>query len=77
MSDEPRRLDETTFFWGTLIGFLIGAIAWLFRVPRRGEETREQIVETGRDLVTRDSVSESLEEGRSLAHQHRDSTLKP
>jgi gas vesicle protein len=74
MSDEQRgRLDETTFFWGTLLGFVLGAIAWFFRVPRRGEETREQIAETGRDLVARDSVNDSLEEGRALARQRMES----
>lgn len=73
MSDAPEnRLDEGTLFWGAILGFVIGAIAWLFRVPRRGEQTRDQIVETGRDFVTRDSVNESLEEGRALARQRLD-----
>jgi len=75
MSDAPRtRLDETTFFWGTLLGFVVGAIVWFFRVPRRGQETRDQIVETSRDIITRDAVNDSLEEGRTLARQRLDST---
>lgn len=74
MSDDSRsRLDETTFFWGTLLGFFVGAIIWIFLVPRRGEDTRDQIVETSRNLVTRDAVNDSLEEGRALARQRQDS----
>lgn len=73
MSEESRtRLDETTFFWGTLLGFVVGAIVWFFRVPRRGQETREQIVETSRDIITRDAVDDSLAEGRALARQRLD-----
>ncbi len=70
MSDEQRsRLDDTTFFWGAVIGFVVGALVWFFRVPRRGTETRERIAKTGQDLITRDSVEESLQEGRALARQ--------
>ncbi|MGJ3240506.1 MAG: hypothetical protein ACFE0Q_17490 [Anaerolineae bacterium] len=79
MSDERRHLNlhDATVFWGTLVGFFVGAIVWLLRVPKRGEETREEIVETGRTLIEHDPVKESLEEGKALAHRYHQRELEP
>jgi|GEM_PF-6147665 len=72
MSKRPKiHLHDASVFWGTIIGFLVGAIVWLFRVPKRGEDTRKDIVETGRDIIERDPVKDSLEEGKTLAKQHQ------
>ncbi|MEL7433692.1 MAG: YtxH domain-containing protein [Chloroflexota bacterium] len=78
MSDEqhnqPNRrlnLHDATVFWGTLIGFFIGGILWLFRVPKRGEDTRHEIVSTSREIIERDPVKESLAEGKALAQEHQ------
>lgn len=72
MNKIPRvKFHDVTLFWGTIIGFVAGAIIWLFRVPKRGEDTRQDIIETGRDLIDRDPVKDSMAEGKSLAQKHR------
>lgn len=74
MSKRPKiHLHDASVFWGTIIGFFVGAFVWLFRVSKRGEDTRKEIVETGRDIIERDPVKESLEEGKALAKQHQQS----
>lgn len=70
-----NKLHDATVFWGAIIGFFAGAIVWLFRVPKRGEDTRQEIVETGRDIIDRDPVKDSLAEGKALAQEHRQKLL--
>lgn len=69
------KFHDSTVFWGALVGFVAGAIVWLFRVPKRGEDTRQDIIQTGRDIVDRDPVKDSLAEGKSLAKEHRQKML--
>ena len=68
-------LHDATVFWGAIIGFFVGTIVWLFRVPKRGEDTRQDIVETGRDLIDRDPVKDSLAEGKALAQERHQKLL--
>lgn len=72
MNNIPKvKLHDVTLFWGTIIGFFVGAIVWLFRVPKRGEDTRQEIIETGRDIIDRDPIKDSLAEGKALAQKRR------
>lgn len=69
------RLDEGAFFWGAIVGFFVGALVWLWRVPQRGTETRQRLLNSGKELIERDSLEESLAEGRAIARlqQHEQS----
>jgi len=59
------------FFVGVLLGSIIGAALGLLLAPQSGEETREAIGESARDI--RDKVREGsrqiLESGRDLIEQ--------
>jgi gas vesicle protein len=76
--DDTRNLDDGAVFWGTMIGFLTGAIVWFFNVPRRGIITRKALRGAGDNLLERleatDPVTESMEEGKALARQRQQTT---
>ena len=65
------KLHDATVFWSTILGFITGALVWLWHVPKRGEDTRQEIVTTGRDMIEHDPVKDSLQAGKELARQHQ------
>lgn len=65
--------DDDTVFWGLILGFFSGMVAWFFRVPKRGEDTRHDIVNVGKNVVGTDPAHSSLEQGRRIARQRQQS----
>jgi len=69
---QRRLLEDATVFWGMVLGILVGAIWALFNLPSQLQEVREQVLEQGkalRDQITTDTVTESLEQGKSMARR--------
>jgi gas vesicle protein len=69
---QSRLLEDGSVFWGIVLGVLIGAIWALFNLPSQLQEVREQVLEQGkvlRDQITTDTVTESLEQGKSMARR--------
>lgn len=61
------RFDDGLLFWGMIIGFITGAIVWLFNVPKRGDDTRQDI----KARIESDPAQASIAEGKALARQRR------
>ena len=65
---KPSHLDDKSLIWGAIIGFILGAIIWLFHVPKRGDDTRKEIVDNAKSLVGQkqeeDSKEDTLKENR-------------
>jgi len=69
---QRRLLEDAAVFWGMVLGILVGAIWALFNLPSQLQEVREQVLEQGkalRDQITTDTVTESLEQGKSMARR--------
>lgn len=68
-------LDVSTLIWGLLLGMIIGGAVAMFRAPRSGQETRQQLAESGQALREKltpvDPVTESLAEGKAAARRRR------
>ncbi len=74
MAKQKDGGGTSTFVFGTLIGMVTGGIAALWMSPRSGEETRDQLRQRFRFVVDRvqgESVEDSIEMGKSIAHQKR------
>jgi gas vesicle protein len=59
---KPTHLDDSSIFWGAIIGFIVGAIVWMFHVPKRGEDTRKEIVDNGKSIIVHKSRGDNKEE---------------
>lgn len=74
-------LDSGMLIFGMFTGMLVGGVVALFKAPRSGEQTRDQITgqvsQTTEDLksridqVTADPVAESMAEGKAAARRRR------
>lgn len=63
MSDrKPIHLDDSSIFWGAIIGFIMGAIVWLFHVPKRGEATRKDIIDTSKAIIGQKREEDTTQE---------------
>lgn len=63
MSDrKPTHLDDSSIFLGVIIGFIMGVIVWLFHVPKRGEDTRQEIVDTGKTIIGQKLDEDTIQE---------------
>lgn len=70
MSDrKPSHLDDSSIFWGAIIGFVIGSIVWLFHVPKRGEDTRKDIVDAGKAIIGQKSEEGTSEKESSTENR--------
>ncbi len=59
---------------GMLTGFVVGGLVALWNMPRSGSETRRLIRERLDSLFSRvqgESVEESIEMGKAIAHQNQ------
>ena len=70
--------DTRTFIAGFLIGILAGGVAALFKVPQSGQQTRQQISETGDNLLNKlesavpsDPIADGLAEGKAAARRRQ------
>lgn len=74
-NDTHERLHEPSVLQGFLMGFLIGALLWLWRLPQRGAANRERLANAPRDLREKldatEAVSQSIAEGKTLAQQRK------
>ena len=73
-----NTLDTGMFVAGFLIGLLGGAVGALFKVPQSGRQTRQQISETGDQLINKleavvpsDPIAEGLAEGKAAARRRQ------
>jgi len=62
---KPGHLDDASVFWGAIIGFIVGAVVWLFHVPKRGEDTRKEIVDTGKAIIEQKTEEDSSKKASS------------
>jgi len=64
-------MKGTDFFVGVLVGSIVGAAVGLLLAPQSGEETREVIGESARDIrdKVRDSSRQVVESSRDLIEQ--------
>jgi gas vesicle protein len=79
----PKVVEEypTTFLQGILCGFVLGGALGLYYAPQSGKETLDQMRNVllgvqGRaarvvERVQGETIEQSLEEGRAMAHRHR------
>jgi gas vesicle protein len=74
-NNTSKRLHEASVLQGFLVGFLVGALLWLWRLPQRGAANRERLVNAPRDLREKldatEAVSQSIAEGKALAQQRK------
>lgn len=77
--------DAPTFVFGMMFGFLIGGVIALWMSPRSGRETRtdirrnvitlrlraEESVKQVVDKVQGETVEDSIEQGKAIAHQKK------
>lgn len=69
-----NRLDETTVLSGCLVGFAIGGLTALFRLPVAIIQRRRRLTDaTARQQMLRrtDPVMSSIDTGKALAEQRR------
>jgi len=73
-----NSLDTGMFIVGFVIGAFAGGIAALFKVPQSGRLTRQQIGETGDNLLNKlesavpsDPIAEGLAEGKAAARRRQ------
>jgi gas vesicle protein len=59
---KATQLDDLSIFWGAIIGFIVGAIVWIFHVPKRGEDTRKEIVDSSKSIIGHKSRKDNKEE---------------
>lgn len=81
MSQKPSEDYPLTFLGGAFFGFLIGGLLALWYAPQSGAQTLAGLREwfglrgqQARLVVERlqgETIAQSLEKGRALAHQHR------
>jgi gas vesicle protein len=67
-----RRGGDGAFFFGALIGSLIGTIVALWFAPRSGKELREEVEQSADELRRRiegESVEESIQAGKAEARK--------
>ena len=51
VSDSSGDTSSLSFFSGLLLGLLVGAIVAVFLAPQSGSNTREQVKQTGIELL--------------------------
>ncbi|MCU0514207.1 MAG: hypothetical protein MUE40_16750 [Anaerolineae bacterium] len=77
-ANTPPRLEDAAVFRGFVLGALIGALLWWWRLPGSGPENRARLTGAGQSLrqqlVPADPVAESLAEGKALAQRRRAAT---
>ena len=56
-----------TFIGGALLGFVLGSVLALWYAPQSGKKTFAIF----RGRLQGETIEQSLEEGRALAHRHR------
>ncbi len=79
MSDnQDDSLDSGLLLGGFVIGLILGGIGTLFRAPRSGSDSRQQLVEGGDTLrekiesvIVTDPLVESIAEGKAAARRRR------
>ncbi len=80
MQNDPfeNTLDTGMFVAGFMIGLLAGAVGALFKVPQSGRQTRQQIGETGDQIINKlesvvppDPIAEGLAEGKAAARRRQ------
>ena len=69
MNKKPTHLDDRNIVLGAILGFIMGSIIWLFYLPRRGEETREQISNTAKKLGGQKPDDTSHTQGKAVPEQ--------
>jgi len=64
-------MKGTDFFVGVLVGSIVGAAVGLLLAPQSGEETREAIGESARDIrdKVKDGSRQMMESSRDLIEQ--------
>lgn len=77
--------DTPTFVFGMMVGFAVGSIIAVWMAPRSGKQTRQDIrqnvitlrlragnsVKQVVDKVQGETVEDSIEQGKAIAHQKR------
>ncbi|NPV68981.1 MAG: YtxH domain-containing protein [Anaerolineae bacterium] len=78
MQTSQRNQGEGAFVLGMLLGGVVGAIAGMWRSPRSGAETRQELVKLASEAlasVQRAILGErpvdALAEGKAIARQRR------
>lgn len=75
MSQQQNNSYSTEFLMGALAGALIGGLAAVWYAPQSGKQTREEISSWVRknivEKIQGESVEQSIETGRTIAHTHR------
>jgi len=76
--DTPPAIDSTAMGIGFVLGLLLGGAVALFKIPKSGLFTRQQLSETGQTLrskleaaVPADPIAASIAEGKEAARRRR------
>ncbi len=69
MSEEQRGLDETTTFWGFLLGVLLGGLLALVYLPARWTERRRVL--QAQLLHPTNPLDASIAQGKQLAREQQ------
>jgi len=68
--DENRDETGRAFFWGTIIGALVGAAVAIWKAPRSGKATRDMLEGQGRKLIGETETAQSaIEAGKAEARR--------
>lgn len=83
MATQPDNSDAPTFVFGMILGFVVGSVAALWMAPRSGNEARQEIktraqssVRVITDRVQGESIEDSIELGKTIAHQKKANSAK-
>jgi gas vesicle protein len=74
MASRHDQNEVPTFVLGMILGFIAGSIAALWMAPRSGAAVREDLRQRVRIVLERvqgESVEETIELGKAIAHQKK------
>jgi gas vesicle protein len=78
MSPSQNEIYTTEFLVGVLAGMLVGGVLAVWYAPQSGQTTRDNLARWFHnqtrmvaERVQGESVAQSLETGRAIAHSHR------
>lgn len=83
MGTQKSDSETPTFVFGMILGFVAGSVAALWMAPRSGTESRQEIKNRAQssvriisDRVQGESVEDSIELGKAIAHQKKADSTK-
>jgi gas vesicle protein len=73
--EQNEGWDAGVILMGTIYGVIVGAITALFTLPRSGITLRRSVEQTLESVRPRDSIADSLAEGKAAARRRHEQVI--